>query len=263
MALETGAHVHIAHSSLARGFEIGRDVPRHGGADHRRGLHPVSLHDRGRHRPAGGKGKCNPPFRTAAEVERMWGCLTRGQDRLCLHRSRAVADRAQDAAGHLRQRRRADRAAELRAADVLAAGGARAAADADGDLLRRARRAMHGLWPKKGAIRVGSDADLCVLERGDFVFDEASDPGPAGDALVALSRAADAGARRRDLAARRAASGMARPYWRSPATAGSCRGSTAKPISEKPEPCPATFVSPARSSARSSGPIAGPRPSPG
>ena len=33
---------------------------------------------------------------------------------------------------------------------------------------------MHGIWPKKGAIRVGSDADLLVLERGDFVFDQAS-----------------------------------------------------------------------------------------
>ena len=26
--------------------------------------------------------------------------------------------------------------------------------------------------PRKGALPVGSDADLCVLERGDFVFDE-------------------------------------------------------------------------------------------
>jgi allantoinase len=32
---------------------------------------------------------------------------------------------------------------------------------------------FHGLYPKKGAIRLGFDADLCVLERGDFVFDEA------------------------------------------------------------------------------------------
>jgi allantoinase len=30
---------------------------------------------------------------------------------------------------------------------------------------------MHGLWPQKGALRVGSDADLCLLERGEFVFD--------------------------------------------------------------------------------------------
>ena len=33
---------------------------------------------------------------------------------------------------------------------------------------------LHGLWPKKGAIRIGSDADICVLERGDFTFDEAT-----------------------------------------------------------------------------------------
>jgi allantoinase len=31
---------------------------------------------------------------------------------------------------------------------------------------------LHGIWPKKGAIRIGSDADLVVLERGDFKFDE-------------------------------------------------------------------------------------------
>ena len=32
---------------------------------------------------------------------------------------------------------------------------------------------LHGLYPKKGAIRIGSDADLLVMERGDYVFDEA------------------------------------------------------------------------------------------
>jgi allantoinase len=33
---------------------------------------------------------------------------------------------------------------------------------------------LHGLWPKKGAIRVGSDADLLVLEPGDFMVDKAA-----------------------------------------------------------------------------------------
>jgi allantoinase len=31
---------------------------------------------------------------------------------------------------------------------------------------------LHGLWPKKGAIRPGSDCDLAVLECGAFTFDE-------------------------------------------------------------------------------------------
>jgi hypothetical protein len=31
---------------------------------------------------------------------------------------------------------------------------------------------FHGLDPKKGGIRLGADADFCVLERGEFVFDE-------------------------------------------------------------------------------------------
>ena len=30
---------------------------------------------------------------------------------------------------------------------------------------------FHGLYPKKGALRVGADADLLVMEEGDFTFD--------------------------------------------------------------------------------------------
>jgi allantoinase len=32
----------------------------------------------------------------------------------------------------------------------------------------------HGLDPRKGGIRLGADADVCVLETGRFLFDEAS-----------------------------------------------------------------------------------------
>ena len=140
MALETGAHVHIAHSSLARGFEIAETFRGMGAQTTGEACIQYLCMTEDDIVRLGGKGKCNPPFRTAGEVERMWQCLRGREDRLCLHRPRALADRAQDAAGHLRQRRRAHRAAELCAADVHAAGRARAAADADGDLLRRAQR---------------------------------------------------------------------------------------------------------------------------
>ena len=33
---------------------------------------------------------------------------------------------------------------------------------------------LHGLYPRKGAIQLGADADLLVLERGRFRFDEAA-----------------------------------------------------------------------------------------
>ena len=32
---------------------------------------------------------------------------------------------------------------------------------------------LHGIYPRKGAIRLGSDCDLVVLEPGDFTFNEA------------------------------------------------------------------------------------------
>ena len=72
MALETGAHVHIAHSSIARGFDARREVPRHGREDHRRGVHPVSLHDRGRHRPA--RAAWASAIRRSAPPRRWSGC---------------------------------------------------------------------------------------------------------------------------------------------------------------------------------------------
>jgi allantoinase len=33
---------------------------------------------------------------------------------------------------------------------------------------------LHGLWPKKGSRDVGADADLVVMERGDFTFDQSA-----------------------------------------------------------------------------------------
>ena len=151
----------------------------------------------------GGKGKCNPPFRTADEVERMWQCLMAGK----------IAYVSTDHAPWPIERKTLP--------DIFANGAGLTGLQSFAPLMysllderglsptlmatycaeRSAK--MHGLWPKKGALRVGSDADLCVLERGDFVFDEASDPGSAGDALVAVSWAADARARCRDVSAGR------------------------------------------------------------
>jgi allantoinase len=122
-----------------------------------------------------GFGKCNPPFRTAAEVERMWGALDDG----------IVAYVSTDHAPWPRQRK-------IYAGDIFAVGAGLTGMQSFAPLMYSllAERGLpptvmarmcseeparfHGLDPKKGGIRLGADADFCVLERGEFVFDEAS-----------------------------------------------------------------------------------------
>ena len=63
MALETGAHVHIAHSSLARGFDIAatfRDMGAQATGEACIQYLCMTEDDIVR---LGGRGKCNPPFR--------------------------------------------------------------------------------------------------------------------------------------------------------------------------------------------------------
>ena len=174
MALETGAHVHIAHSSLARGFEIAETF--RGMGAHATGeacIQYLCMTEDDIVR-LGGKGKCNPPFRTAAELERMWLCLIEGK----------VAYVSTDHAPWPLERKTLpdifDNSAGLPGLQsfaplmfsLLDERGLSPMLMATYCAERSAR--MHGLWPRKGALRGGSDADLCVLERGDFMFDEAN-----------------------------------------------------------------------------------------
>jgi allantoinase len=77
MALETGCHVHIAHSSLARGFELAAMFRAQGARTSGEACIQYLCMTEDDLVRLEGFGKCNPPFRTAAEVERMWGPLPR------------------------------------------------------------------------------------------------------------------------------------------------------------------------------------------
>ena len=79
IGLATGAHVHIAHSSVARGFDIAEGFRAAGGqATGEACIQYLCMTEEDIVR-LGGRGKCNPPFRTAAEVERMWAALDAGK----------------------------------------------------------------------------------------------------------------------------------------------------------------------------------------
>jgi len=172
MALETGAHVHIAHSSIARGFALAEQFRALGAMTTGEAcIHYLCMTEDDIVRLKG-FGKCNPPFRTAAEVELMWQSLLADK----------ISYISTDHAPWPRERKLGD--------DIFACGAGLTGMQSFAPLMftllderglsptlmatycaeRSAK--LHGLWPKKGAIRVGSDADLVVLERGDFSFDE-------------------------------------------------------------------------------------------
>ncbi len=174
IGLETGAHVHIAHSSIARGFEQAEMFRRMGGlASGEACLQYLCMTEEDIVRLEG-FGKCNPPFRTAEEVERMWAALVAGK----------VSYVSTDHAPWPYDRK-------VYKGDIFAPGagltGMQSFAPVMFTLLRERGLPVslmakycaeepakfHGLWPKKGAIRVGCDADLVVLETGDFTFNAA------------------------------------------------------------------------------------------
>ncbi len=174
MALETGAHVHIAHSSLARGFDIAETFRAMGAqATGEACIQYLCMTEDDIVR-LGGRGKCNPPFRAASEIPRMWEALLAGK----------IAYVSTDHAPWPLERKTS--------ADIFACGAGLIGLQSYAPLMysllderglpptmmatycaeRSAK--LHGLWPKKGAVRVGSDCDLLLLERGDFSFDEAT-----------------------------------------------------------------------------------------
>lgn len=172
IGLETGAHVHIAHSSLARGFEIAEVFRRMGGkASGEACIQYLCMTEEDIIRLEG-FGKCNPPFRTAEEVARMWDAFAAGR----------IAYVSTDHAPWPREKKQYT-------GDIFACGAGLTGMQSFAPLMYTllTERSLpvtlmarycaerpskfHGLFPKKGALRVGSDADLLVLETGDFTFD--------------------------------------------------------------------------------------------
>ena len=174
MALETGCHVHIAHSSLARGFELAGMFRGMGARTSGEACIQYLCMTEDDLVRLEGFGKCNPPFRTAAEVERMWGAIAAG----------TVAYVSTDHAPWPRARKEY-------AGDIFAVGAGLTGLQSFAPLMFTllAQRGLpptlmaslcaerpalfHGLAPRKGALRIGADADLLVMERGIFPFDAA------------------------------------------------------------------------------------------
>lgn len=174
LGAETGAHVHIAHSSLARGFDIAEAFRAQGASASGEACIQYLCMTEDDIVRLGGRGKCNPPFRTKDEVERMWQALLAGK----------IAYVSTDHAPWPLERKLS--------ADIFANSAGLIGLQSFAPLMftllderglpptlmasacAKQSAALHGLYPRKGAIRPGADCDLAVLERGQFVFDEAT-----------------------------------------------------------------------------------------
>ncbi|WP_254070384.1 dihydroorotase family protein [Acidisphaera sp. L21] len=173
IGLETGAHVHIAHSSVARGFTIAESFRAMGAkATGEACIQYLCMTEEDLVR-LGGRGKCNPPFRTAAEVERMWEALVAGKvGYISTDHAPWPVDRKDFA-------------------DIFACGAGLTGLQSFAPLMftlleerglpltlmatycaeRPAQH--HGLDGRKGAISIGKDADFVVMQPGQFTFEEA------------------------------------------------------------------------------------------
>lgn len=168
----TGAHVHIAHSSLARGFDLAEAYRAMGmQASGEACIQYLCMTEEDLVR-LGGKGKCNPPFRTAEEVSLLWDRLLAGK----------VAYVSTDHAPWPIERKTDE--------DIFKCGAGLTGLQSFAPLMltllderglpptlmarycAEEPARYHGLAPKKGRIAIGADADLCVMERGEFIFDE-------------------------------------------------------------------------------------------
>jgi allantoinase len=168
----TGARAHIVHSSLARGFDMAASYRAQGfAATAETCIHYLILTEADAIR-AGARSKVNPPIR-ADEREAIWDRLGRG----------LVAFVSSDHCSWPLARKNDD---DIFATPAGAPGVAAllplfftAAVDQRGlpppavaRLLAEAPARHFGLYPRKGAIALGADADFAVAERGRFMFDE-------------------------------------------------------------------------------------------
>ena len=174
IGLAIDAHVHLAHSSAARGFDIAAEHRTIGGkATGEACIHYLCMTEADVVRLSG-RGKCNPPFRIADEVERMWQGLVDGKVSL------VPTDHSPWTLDHTHDPNIFANGSGLTGLQSLAPLfyillDERGLPPTPMTTYAAERSAkLHGLWPKKGALRIGSDCDLLVLQPADYAFDEAT-----------------------------------------------------------------------------------------
>ncbi len=165
LALATGVRVHIVHASVGRTFNLVQRARDDGvDATAETCLHYL-LMDEGELARQGARAKINPPLRSSNEVERLWQLLIAGQ----------IAYITTDHVGWTRDRKETLSIFEAKsgvpALEVFLPLFFNEAVVRRGlsiglvtQLLSEKPARRLGLWPQKGALIVGADADIVIFD---------------------------------------------------------------------------------------------------
>lgn len=174
----TGAHAHIVHLSTPRGFDLVAQYRQSGQAATAEMCVHYLLLDADEDGPRlGALMKVNPPIRSGVKAA-LWHAFDSGQ----------VAFVSSDHSGWPLERKHKpsifDVSAGVPGLETLLPGFyTAAAARVDGqagddvalqlcaEYLSERPARFFGLWPRKGALAIGADADVAVLEQGDHIHD--------------------------------------------------------------------------------------------
>ncbi|MEI4485769.1 amidohydrolase family protein [Frigidibacter sp. MR17.14] len=173
----TGAHVHIVHISTPKGFRMVREQAERGV----RATGELCVHylhfDAARDTPRlGARMKVSPPLR-AGYIEALWQACEAGEVAFISsdHSSWPIDNKLVPSIF--------DAGAGIPGLETLGPsfvtdgaarwGMDRAVREMAAQMAERPAR-FFGLWPRKGALTVGADADIAVIEPGSFRFDASS-----------------------------------------------------------------------------------------
>ena len=181
LARHAGVRLHLCHVTVERGIELARRATDDGVDVSAETCPHYLLLDEEELARRGGEAKINPPLRPRAEVEALWERLVAGQVDLV----------SSDHVGWPAHRKRGDDVFALAAGapgvelilpllhDALVARGLPRSLLAR--LLAEAPARRFGLWPRKGSLLPGADADVVVLDsEEEWVVDPAALVTPAG-----------------------------------------------------------------------------------
>lgn len=173
MGALTGAHVHIVHVSVDRGYEL---VTQYRNAGHRATaelcVHYLAFQAEDMIR-LGNLLKVSPPIRPGTERLKLWDRLDKGEIAFVSsdHSSWPVTRKQTNSVF--------DAGAGIPGLETLVPGFQTIACRDHGkdirfvvDYLAEGPARFFGLWPRKGGLTIGADADITIYQPGETKFDE-------------------------------------------------------------------------------------------